>query len=1849
MSRIYAGHSQTVSTIPAGLFDQLQVLLEDRDDVIAIIEVVSQGPATRQVDCAILSPGGIDVIEIKNKRNRVVGSASGAWETDDGGRLNAFSNTKGDGVENPYEQAVNTARDMEKWMGQRRGSRKITAYPLVLIPHAAPGCNISRHNWAWLALGLDQLERQLRALRSHKRIWEPQDYHGLPAELGLIPIDMAEVRGQTLDRATGKGLRHVQVNVSGLRAPLTVDTRGHFSFTFRPGSSLTLQLIPSTLHASMERVIQTREGDRLIELGELFLEPVVSPEHTAQTEQEVAGLHARMEQLQKEHAAEVQRLLEKAHQAGKTAEDRVQRALRHQKSEAQELERLKQQQAEDALHLVTLREQLAAADAGLAALDRGRPEDQDRITQLQADRDQHAAEVSALEKIKARKEKEARAATKRAEEIARQLQQSQDELDGHRDHIQALEKDNRRQQQDLETLKTEHDRVLEELTQVTLQTQGVETERTAWMTFARKAEAAAKGLTTWKERAQQAQAVLRQQEQALAAAQKAGQTAAQREREQARQEQERQQALFEVRESELQEQLETAMTRLATLSQHTPAGQVLARAASWRQRGNEGRSPLARIALDRLRSGEVAPGTSLPDRIGPDPDPKVWDLPPPELLGEMQRLTREMTHELHLLTPPEQAVKRSFLERLQDATEDLEDAAETGDPGDDDLQDALTQARRLMALLAPAGPSQRPQVKEPAQAKPVRFTGNHHPGPNARAWVLHGGLLRDLITGEHAELLIPGVGTSPLPAELDGLTGLRDRGVFVPIWRLPEERQIEAWLPGNWSASLVSTETGEPEPLIDRATDLLPLQFQVLTSSLPLDLLLEWTGERLPAPLLPTLHDAVLNQLTRDLQDRGITPSRAEVEASQVERSLQFDYLETILAPDIAAARDGTSVPIAGLGLDTRVDQALPARVQKSGLYLHQALSLHLIRAAHDGGPDVILSTPTASGKTMAFLPGVLEGVLQQGGNALFLYPLRALASDQLRTLEGVLKAMEEDAPLLGRMFGGEKVDLDRGTPRLIVGTPDQVNHGLDQDWVRQFLQGLRYVVLDEAHTYRGPFGSHMSGFLRRLLALCPVPPTLILSSATLQNTISFAHLLTGRRAFRVAGASTAPRYPRHLYVAPPRTGEPHRAHLGSLRSFGEVIRARKSKGLVFAGSRNASKEIARELTQPGDHMAAPTVFPFFSGMLNYDSELTRLRDTGADGRRQALIAASTSTLEAGVDIGDLDMVTVVGFPRSRNSFKQMVGRAGRVGTAHIIFLPGSTPADEYYSHPAALHSLLARESEPVYLNPHNPILAAPHVERARHEAACAGHHTDARLLDRLYPEGLHADDRAALLPLFDLPVHRVRAPQLRGNGTLPHIVVIVGKENGPHSDAVHLTLPEEGGDWLLERLNPEAAYREWPREGRATHGSRYYRVVSWRKGTLKEKPGDYAQTVVVIGIEDITEQTLRPEEVLTYMVRPSGEQTLPPGHYAPRTRARKVRPGATPVHLGEAQAIGPVQVEVGVGEVSFQETGDRLGELVSRARCEQALRRFSLPKLRRGQAVAVEVLAGGQVRHHAWQTATLAPWASQLVWGRPAGNPLWSTYTLPEGMTSTVPGLLTAPPQEARGRSRPLPDAASGRAVPVLQVSLHEHHLHVEETCSCGAATRLSPFWQDTWTSVREDVPLLPDDGRRWSAHDLASHTFRTDMARVQLSGGDEAVRRTLMLAMVKAIPDLLEVDPQEFAVGVTDCALEGELEYLVWDTTPGGTGIARALEHTLAALLAAAAELLERSRRCSCEGEGCYGCVLPLERIQNLILESADDPEESQRLQELSYSGFAKELDVQGALRLCELTPAQQAMVKA
>ncbi|MCX5975684.1 MAG: DEAD/DEAH box helicase [Coprothermobacterota bacterium] len=406
-------------------------------------------------------------------------------------------------------------------------------------------------------------------------------------------------------------------------------------------------------------------------------------------------------------------------------------------------------------------------------------------------------------------------------------------------------------------------------------------------------------------------------------------------------------------------------------------------------------------------------------------------------------------------------------------------------------------------------------------------------------------------------------------------------------------------------------------------------------------------------------------------------------------------------------------------------------------LYSHQAEAINPARR----GEDVILTSPTASGKSLAFNIPVWDRLLTQPfSTALYIYPLKALANDQLKTLlawDQELGANLHPAIYDGDTPAGAKRQiLERS--RLILTNPYALHeyapwHHL---W-RRFFLNLRYVVIDEAHTYRGIFGSHIACLLRRLqriFAYYHARPTFILSSATLRNAAQFAGTLIGRPVCAVTedGSPHGPRL--FLLWNPGFTPESDRRSMDRTNSDSQRIPQTTKEGkrrsphlevrdlvvelvrfglqtICFSSSRAIAELLARwtrEQLAKEDPDLAGRVAAYRAGYLAEDRR--RLETQLRKGELRAVF--STNALELGIDIGSLDAVVIAGYPGAMISVRQQAGRAGRgLEESLTVMVAFPNPLDQYFiQHPDAFFS---RPLEEALLNPANPHILRGHLQAA--------------------------------------------------------------------------------------------------------------------------------------------------------------------------------------------------------------------------------------------------------------------------------------------------------------------------------------------------------------------------------------------------------------------------------------------------------------------------------------------------------------------------------------------------------
>ncbi len=417
-------------------------------------------------------------------------------------------------------------------------------------------------------------------------------------------------------------------------------------------------------------------------------------------------------------------------------------------------------------------------------------------------------------------------------------------------------------------------------------------------------------------------------------------------------------------------------------------------------------------------------------------------------------------------------------------------------------------------------------------------------------------------------------------------------------------------------------------------------------------------------------------------------------------------------------ARPGRYAPLPG-DLPEPVREALLRR-GIDRLYVHQAEALAAVRA----GRDVVVCTPTASGKSLCYQLPVLEALAADPqARALCIFPTKALARDQ----EAALGALMREAGLSGGAVTydgdtpGDARRAARDRSAVLVTNPDMLHAGIlphHPAWARLF-SGLRYVVIDELHGYRGVFGSHLANVLRRLRRIAAfhgADPTFVLASATIGNPAEHASRLVGRPVHAVTD-SGAPRAERHLLVVQPAMVNPElglrESYLKlSVRLVADLVREGVST-LLFGNSRNAVEVMLKYLRERLGREGLPSeaVQAYRGGYL--PAERRRIEAALREGRVQCVVA--TSALELGIDVGELQAVVCAGYPGSLAALWQRFGRAGRRGHPSLALLvPSSAPLDQFLAAEPALLSEAGVEQ--ARIDPDNPEILVQHLECAAFE-----------------------------------------------------------------------------------------------------------------------------------------------------------------------------------------------------------------------------------------------------------------------------------------------------------------------------------------------------------------------------------------------------------------------------------------------------------------------------------------------------------------------------------------------------
>ncbi|HVC18589.1 MAG TPA: DEAD/DEAH box helicase [Vicinamibacterales bacterium] len=435
--------------------------------------------------------------------------------------------------------------------------------------------------------------------------------------------------------------------------------------------------------------------------------------------------------------------------------------------------------------------------------------------------------------------------------------------------------------------------------------------------------------------------------------------------------------------------------------------------------------------------------------------------------------------------------------------------------------------------------------------------------------------------------------------------------------------------------------------------------------------------------------------------------------------------------------------------LDGRLRRVLERRGIAS-LYSHQAEAIaHALSGRH-----VVVTTPTASGKTLCYNAPVLNAILEDpASRALYLFPTKALAQDQLAELHALsdLVAGECGTDVGVFTYDGDTPQDARRAIRtrahVVLSNPDMLHSGIlphHPRWAKLF-ENLRYVVLDELHTYRGVFGSHLCNVLRRLRRICEhygSDPVFICSSATIANPRELAERLTGR-TFELVSRSGAPRGEKlFVFVNPPVVNRQlgiRRSYLGEARRVAAEFVRRQLQVIVFAQSRLATEILTTYLKddfaqEPGGQGA---VRGYRGGYL--PNRRREIEQGLRDGAVRAVV--STSALELGIDIGALDVAVLAGYPGTIAATWQRAGRAGRrAARSAAVLVASSAPIDQFVvQHPSYFFDA---SPERALIDPDNLHVLVDHIKCAAFELPFRttdrfGRHDLQEILAILAEEGL--------------------------------------------------------------------------------------------------------------------------------------------------------------------------------------------------------------------------------------------------------------------------------------------------------------------------------------------------------------------------------------------------------------------------------------------------------------------------------------------------------------------------------
>jgi DEAD/DEAH box helicase domain-containing protein len=436
-----------------------------------------------------------------------------------------------------------------------------------------------------------------------------------------------------------------------------------------------------------------------------------------------------------------------------------------------------------------------------------------------------------------------------------------------------------------------------------------------------------------------------------------------------------------------------------------------------------------------------------------------------------------------------------------------------------------------------------------------------------------------------------------------------------------------------------------------------------------------------------------------------------------IELKLNQDFKENIVTWHTIPEKPAQSV-----SLPDELNPVLKQSLKTKGieqLYTHQ-------KSAYEktmGGKSIVAVTPTASGKTLCYNLPVLQSILQNpNSRALYLFPTKALAQDQKSEINEIIQAAGVD--INSYTYDGDTPANIRQRVRqaghVVITNPDMLHSAIlphHTKWVSLF-ENLKFIVIDELHTYRGVFGSHVANVIRRLKRICRYygsNPVFICTSATIANPLELAEKLTEEKMCLIDN-NGAPSGRKHfLFYNPPIVNKPlnirRSATLEVRKIAGELLK-NKIQTIIFARSRVRVEIILTYLQElVKNQLGDKSIMGYRGGYL--PTERRKIEKGLRSGEIYGVV--STNALELGVDIGQLQVCIMAGYPGTISSAWQQAGRAGRRhGEALVIMVASSSPLDQYIIQNPSY--FLEKSPETARINPDNLIILIDHMKCAAYE-----------------------------------------------------------------------------------------------------------------------------------------------------------------------------------------------------------------------------------------------------------------------------------------------------------------------------------------------------------------------------------------------------------------------------------------------------------------------------------------------------------------------------------------------------